>query len=110
VRLGDRHDRDRLSESVEDLHNASRLATLGMSDIIDQHSHVSRSEVVLGEIALEGDSLIEGQGHGLFSFQGFSVTNRVRPSCHDRSQIVTTARSTPFGPANLLRSVAIPPY
>jgi hypothetical protein len=69
VRLGHRHDRDRLSEGVEDLQNASRLATLRMGDMIDQHSHISLPEVVLGEIALEGDSLVEGQAHDLFSFE-----------------------------------------
>jgi hypothetical protein len=99
IGLRNRDDGDGLSESVEDLDDATRLAIFWMRDEIQKRRHVSPPEVVLGKIALERDTLVEGQAH-LFSFEGFKVTNRVCPVACARSQIVITERLLPFGPAS----------
>jgi hypothetical protein len=57
-----------------------------VEDGIDQDGYVSSPEIVLGEIALEGDTLIERQAHDFFSFQGFIVTKRTRPSWSSHSR------------------------
>jgi hypothetical protein len=100
IRLPDRHDGDRLPEGIEYLQDTARLSSFGVEDRVDKDGDVPPPEIMLGEIALEGDTLIERQAHDLFSFQGFIVTNRTRPSCRDCSQIVTTVKVRPFGPVN----------
>jgi hypothetical protein len=48
VRFRNGYDGDRLSHRIEDLQNATLLASLRMPDVIDQDRHVALSELMLG--------------------------------------------------------------
>jgi hypothetical protein len=74
VGLPNGHHGDRLPERVEHLQHATRLAAFRMRDGVDQDCYVTPPKVVFWEVTLEGDTLIERQAHGIFSFEGFKVT------------------------------------
>jgi hypothetical protein len=71
IRLLDRHHGNRLAADVEHLQDDPRLTACRVRDPVDEHGHVSCLEVMLIDIAAQGDPLIQFGLHELWILQGF---------------------------------------
>ncbi len=70
--------------------------------MIDNSYKIATSELMLRDVASKRGVSIKFEAHGSY-FSGITVMNFVLPDNFSSIQIDRTLRTTPFGPASVLR-------